>query len=249
MSIKLKDSDNNIYTFNNTFDIKGLPFRMRINKKDIAFSHGSKVTGDNKVEARLVILEGQVYGNTTSEYEIAMANLQKALYKQDQILYYDDDKYINVKSLDRFTHHTIKGAFNYVAEVEIQLFCEDPFFYEFLQRKHFEFLTESPKQFEITNPSNIEVFPIIGMTTRVTNSSFSLRNITAGLSFSYQDSGFVEGQTLIFDCQAGEINRGDLNTIRYFNGSFLPLLSGANTFEYVGATLCGLSLFFYGRNL
>jgi len=249
MSISLKDSSDNIYTFNDTFNVKGLPFNIRINGIQLAYGHGVKDIGDNKISERLITIEGNVYGDTKAAYDTAMENLYAAIYKQNQTLYYDSDQYINIKSISKVTHRFIKGAFERTAEVEIRLFAEDPFFYKNTQSSSFESLLTSGQQFDVYNPGKVEAFPIIGMTTRVPNADFSINNITAGLSFSYQDAGFVEGETVLFNCQEGTVKRGGVDKIRYFDGAFIYLESGTNTFEFVGTTICGISFLFYERNL
>jgi len=249
MSICLKDSSDNIYTFNKTFDIKGLPFNIRINGQALAYHHGVKDIGDNKVSERMITLEGHIYGDTKAAYDTALSDLYAAIYKQNQTLYYDSDQYINIKSISKVYHRIVKGAFERAAEVEIRLLAEDPFFYKNTQSASFESLETSGQQFDVYNPGNIEVFPVIGMTTSLPLSDLSINNITAGMSFSYQDSGFIEGTTLLFDCVNGTISRSGTDGIRYFQGSFINLVPGTNTFEFIGATICGISFLFYERNL
>jgi hypothetical protein len=249
MAITLKDSNDVEYTFNSTFMVKGFSWKKRTKQEDIAFSHGSKDTGDGKIDARAIIVKGIIHADTTAEYETAMADLNKALYKEDQKLYFDNTKYINVYRVESISHENKEGAFLYVAEIEIKFEAIDPFFYYFTQSIDFQFIETSPHQFNINNSGNVEVFPVMGMTTRVTNADFTFKNITAGLSFSYQDAGFVAGSTLIIDCQEGTVKRDDTDEIRYFDGEFLHLVSGVNVLEYAGATICGLSILFYRREL
>jgi hypothetical protein len=249
MAITLKDTNDIEYTFNNTFMVKGFSWKRRTKQEDIAFSHGSKDTGDGKVDARAIIVKGIIHANTVAEYETAMEDLNKALYKEDQKLYFDNTKYINVYRVESISHENKEGAFLYVAEIEIKFEAIDPFFYQFTQSIDFQFITASPYQFNITNSGNVEAFAVIGMTTRVTNADFTLKNITAGLSFSYQDASFVAGNTLMIDGQEGTVKRNGVDQIRYFSGTFLPLVSGVNVLEYAGATICGLSILFYRRDL
>jgi hypothetical protein len=248
-TLYLKDSNGIVYTFDDSFRVEGLPFSIRINNQEIAFSHGAKDTGDNKVSVRQVVLTGLIHDSDADTHDSKLQALYTALTKINLQLYWNVAKYINVKSLKSFASKNVQGADGYVTEVTLTLNCVDPFFYNVTPNARFVFLNSSPQTFVVSNPGSIDAFPIFGMTTRVSNVSFALANITAGLSFAYSDAGFTAGKTISINCQLGEVENSGLNTIRYFEGMFLPLLPGDNTFSYVGATIAGLSIFFNERNL
>ena len=246
MSIYLKDANGTVYTFGESFFIEGLPWSMRVNGKEIAYSHGVKDIADNKIDKRLIVITGDIHG---SDYETQLAALNAALFKQNQTLYYDADKYLKVKTVQSVSHKNVRGAFGTVCEVEIKLFCEDPFFYKFTQTSYFVILDSSPKQFTVTNPGKVDVFPVLGLTALVTISTFELVNITTGMSFIFHDTGFTPGKTITIDCVNGEVDNSGTDAIRYFDGLFPSLAAGGNIFQYTGATIGGLSFLFYERNL
>lgn len=245
----LKDGDSASYEFDQTFRVEGLPFSLRVNNQNIAFSHGGRDIGDNKISSREITLTGLIHDSDQDAHDVKMQALFAAVIKPNQTFYWNVLKYINVKSLKKFGHKQVEGADGYVTEVTITFLCEDPFFYNVATNSQFVTLDSSPKTFTITNPGSVEAFPLFGMTTQESNTSFALANTTAGLSFSYQDVGFTPGNTISIDCQLGEVKNGELNTVRYFDGMFLHLLPGDNEFSYSGATIAGLSIFFNERNL
>jgi len=250
ITFTLKDANGVEYNFNNTFKLSGLPFRMRINNQKVAFSHGGKDMGDNKIEARDITLRGKIHSNSTSDFESQLTALKAACFKLNQTLYYDSDKYIKIRCVDRFREKpSADGSFLVCSDIEIRFFAEDPFMYKNIETSNFTFLESSGQQFDINNPGNVDVFVVIGMTTRVANNDFTIKNITAGLSFSMQDGNFVEGSTIIFDSINGTVKTNGDNSIRYFNGQFIRMVAGTNTFEYVGATPCGVSIRYTERNL
>ena len=245
----LRDTDGSSYEFNETFRVEGLPFTVRVNNEAIAFSHGGIDVGDDKVSSRLISISGLIHDSDQDAHDVKVQAFLTAVMKKDQQLYWNTLKYINVKSLKKYSPKPVLGADGYVTEISIVLLCDDPFFYNVSTNSQFVALDGSPKTFNVTNPGGIEVFPLFGFTSQVDNVSFALANVTAGLCFSYVDAGFTAGKTISIDGQLGQADNSGVDSIRYFDGMFLTLLPGVNTLSYEGATLAGLSILFNERNL
>lgn len=249
MSVKIKDSNDVIYTFNATFRPNGFSFKKRSEEKDIAFSHGISNTGDKKIDKRSIKVTGYIHSSSQTTYDNELNELLLNCNKENFKLYFDDTKYINISEMVSFTDEREEGLDGYVSKITLEFLAADPFFYRFVQTNQFEYIDSSPKQFSIHNPGNIEVFPVLGLTTSILNSEIAIRNITAGLSCLYQDSTFTAGQTVLIDCNEGTVFNGETDTIRYFSGLFMNLLPGTNLFEVSGSTPCGLSISFYRRDM
>lgn len=249
MSVRIKDSNDIIYTFNSTFRPAGFSFKKRSEEKEIAYSHGVSNVADKKIGKRSIKISGYVHSTNSASYDSELNELLLHCNKENFKLYFDDTRYINISEMVSFMDEREEGLDGYVSKVTVEFLAADPFFYYFAQTNQFQVIDADPKQFSVFNPGNVEVFPVIGLTTSVLNSEISIRNITAGLSCLYQDSVFTAGHTLLIDCNAGTVEKDLADASRYFSGLFVHLLPGTNLFEISGSTPCGLSISFYRRDM
>lgn len=250
MILYLKDENGVVYTFNKTFHIDSTPFKIKVNKKDIAFSHGAVDIGDSKVEERYVTIKGTIWGRSDSEFEANLNALFAAIYKQDQTLYYDNEKYIAFTKVVSVTPSPEKGADLRAWTISIQFLAEDPFWYYVAESTKDQAITDSSILFDVVNEGNIEVYPVISVRNDGTYLPFTLRNLTgASLVFRYDEFGFIEGATVVVDCVEGTVKRNGTNTLRYFDGAFLNLVAGTNTLQLEGLTYGNINLSWYRRQL
>jgi|GEM_PF-1636635 len=250
MILYLKDENGAIYTFNKTFSIEGTPFKIKINKKDIAFSHGAIDTGDGKIEERYVTLKGTIYGSTDAEYEANLNALFAAIYKQDQTLYFDNEKYIEFTKLVSVNPVNIKGADLRACDIAIQFLAEDPFWYYVAPSTKNQAITGTPTLFDAINEGSVEAYPIISICNNGSYVPMTLRNLTgASLVFKYDEFGFLDGATLVVDCVEGTVKRDGINTLRYFDGAFLHLVASTNSLLLDGLTDANVLVEWHRRQL
>ena len=247
-TLKIIDSQSNEYTFDESFGIVSSPFSVRNKSSQRAFSHGAKDVSDGMVDKRIVEVRGQIWGDTISSYNSKMDDFYEALYKQDQKLYKDANRYLNVKKATVITPRLAANNFPRLSNVVIKFFCEDPFWYSVSKTEYNESITETPHEWNVENQGIVEVHPIITITNDGSYASLSLKNKTDDNAlFTYDDSNLASGASVVIDCQEGTVLRSTTDTIRYLTGSFLRLLKGVNTLEITGLTNASVEVEFYRR--
>ena len=208
----------------------------RCDDSEKAFSHGAVMTGDGKIDARDVTVEVELIDYTTaSAYRTALDALKQAAYRQDQKLYNDDDRYINIKGLKKISEEFYEGFYGVRATVKLTFYCPDPFFYADTATTQEVTITESPQTFTVTNGGNMDTPPVITIEPTETNSVLSLVNTTDNSrTFSYSDASFGDGDSLVIDSTDGTVERDGTNVLNNVGGTFLQLLSGDNSITYTG---------------
>lgn len=208
----------------------------RCDDEEKAFSHGAVMTGDGKIDARDVTVEVELIDyTTTADYRTAIDALKTAAYKQDQKLYLDDDRYINIKSLKKISEEFHEGFYRVKATVKLTFYCPDPFFYAASASSKVVAITESPQTFTVSNGGNLDTPPIITIEPSATNSVLSLVNTTDNSrTFSYSDAAFGDGDSLVIDSTDGTVERDGVNVLNNVGGTFLQLLAGDNSIIYTG---------------
>lgn len=209
---------------------------VRCDDSEKAFSHGAVMTGDGKIDARDVTVEVELIDCTSvSDYRTALDTLKQAAYRQDQKLYLDDDRYINIKSLKKISEEFHEGFYRVKATVKLMFYCPDPFFYAASASSKVVAITESPQTFTVSNGGNLDTPPIITIEPSATNSVLSLVNTTDNSrTFSYSDASFGDGDALTIDSKDGTIDRDGVNVLNNVGGTFLTLLAGDNEITYTG---------------
>lgn len=223
------------YTFP-TYSLCESDAEVRCDDSEKAFSHGSIMTGDGKIDARDVTVEVELIDCTSeATYRTAIDALKLAAYRQDQKLYLDDDRYINVKSLKKISEEFYDGYYRVRAKVKLVFFCPDPFFYATTGTTQEVEIIESPQSFTVNNTGNLDSPPIITIAPTATNSVLSLVNTSDNSrTFSYSDASLGDGDTLVIDSTDGTVERDGTNVLNNVSGTFLQLLAGNNVITYTG---------------
>lgn len=223
------------YTFP-TYSSFEADVQARCDDEEKAFSHGAVMTGDGKIDARDVTVEVELIDyTTTADYRTAIDALKTAAYKQDQKLYLDDDRYINIKNLKKISEEFYDGFYRVRAKIKVTFYCPDPFFYDNAPSSQEITITESTQTFTVNNGGNLDTPPIITIKPSETNSVLSLVNATDNSrTFSYSDASFGDGDALTIDSKDGTIDRDGVNVLNNVGGTFLTLLAGDNEITYTG---------------
>jgi len=236
MSLKLKDTDLNELTLNDTFRLGSFSWKKRSKTAEAAFSHGGRDMADGMLRVRVLQIEGIVQGVNQAAYEAAYFELTSWLYKEDLQLSYGVSNYIKVKRISNFKHSFVEGGFLRIAKVAFTCVCEDPFWYDAALTSDTQTVTSSPWVFVLANDGSAETYPIFTITAIANNTDMTLANATDdNRKLRYQDTGFYIGSVVVIDCHEGTVTRDGTNLISAFDGSFLPLLKGSNSLEYTGA--------------
>jgi phage-related protein len=215
------------------FDGDGLRIRSSVTER--AFSHGGVDTADGKISSRQLKLKVKIYGRNETEHKKLEDDFKFHLLQGKKRLYPDMTRYINVTRVSNVSHKWLNNVnFKLASEIELTMVCEDPFWY-FGNVMQEETIVSSPHDFTVFNTGNVEAFPIIVITANADNPAMTLKNETDNLLFSYIDANFLSGDVLVIDCIKGTVQKNGISSIKFFSGSFIKLLHGANAMKYTGA--------------
>ena len=241
MSVILKNSSNvTQYTFPSGTDIVAEPVMKRLDSEHRAYQNGATLTGDEKIESRIVSLRS-VFGKATQgAMETELRSMKKACNTEDLRLYttqFSDDYY----DVEMFSfEHTFPGLLTAV-EVFIDFQVVKPFRNYKDETTDNNTVDESPEAFTVTtNDGDEPVYPVITWTAGAAAdfSKLKLANAEDGAKyFEYEPTANIENtDIIIINCKEGTVTLNGSDDIDHFTGAFIKLASGTNNLT---ATLTG----------
>ncbi len=236
---KIIDADGNEFVLPKTFNVRSEPIARKQALMDVAFAHGARDVSDGKMTTRIVEVSGKLWAETDAEYNSAWDALAAQIIKESFRLE-DRGRQINVWKVVDIQHtYPSQASFRY-GEVALQLLCLDPFWYATAVRSKEFTISYSPQIIAFEVGGNIEVHPTIEIENLADNVDFALEAVTdGGKSSRIQDSGALNGTTILIDCATGAVTRDGTDIIAAFSGIFPRILGGReNRFEYTGAAAC-----------
>jgi hypothetical protein len=243
MSMTLTDQAAAVFTFPANFKVSGYSWIKKNRIVTVAYRDGGDETGDNKLDTRVIQVEGILRDNTT--FLASMATMNSWLYKGNLKLSLDGSTHINVKLISDVNFSFFDGGFNRIARVSFSCICPDPYFYADALTTVTKNVNADPYGFNLTNASLFDVLPIIEIVNGANNFNLTLTNTTDGSKImSYIDPAFLNGQTLRIDSKLGTVSIAGINKIQYFSGNFLRLLAGVQSFVYTGA-INTMNIYYY----
>jgi hypothetical protein len=223
-----------------TFVIKELELESPDSIESAAMQHGGKDLSSGYFRPRRISLLGFVPAATRQDYDFQHMEYLRLFRNRDLKLYRGEptDRYLVLTRLLSARSQFVEGT-DYAGQLELEFVCESPFWQDRIETSGVISATDSV-YFTLFNPGNIECFPVFTV-AGVAVSAFpylALTNLTdSSQRLVYADSAVTLGTTLVFDAIAGTVTRGTTNTLRYMTGSFLRLMSGANTLQYAGPSI------------
>lgn len=222
------------YNFPTYSRVKGRGFDVRNSDVKRAFTHGSIETGDGKIEARTIEVEIKLVGTSAADYQTLLDSLYAAIYRENYKLFLADDRYINVRKVDK-VKETIDDGFDSRGKLTLSLRCCDPFFYALTQTSAVQSGSANPFQFVVNNPGNADTPLTVTFAPTAAAADIKLSNMTdGGRSFTYKDTLLISPAEVTVNGIDGTVYRGSSNSINAFAGTFLKLLPGDNTLVYTG---------------
>jgi len=233
-----------VYTFPSGIALKENTFEQRIEKSKRIFSDGRMSFGE-EVDDRDAVLEGLVDADTRLELLALLDDMRYRCQGPNQRLRINSGHFLNVAKLSKFEDEPERGFDRTVSRLRIVWQCDDPFWYsESLQSQSVSMAGNGTFTIDLSAlPKCLRgQHPLITVTAPVylPLPTFTLANTTdGGLQFRYADPLLTLGKSALIDCAAGTVVRDGASSIRYFDGEFLRLVPGVNTFTYTG-TACTL---------
>ena len=232
MSVILKNSSNvTQYTFPSGTDIVAEPVMKRLDSEHRAYQNGATLTGDEKIESRIVSLRS-VFGKATQgAMETELNSMKKACNTKDLRLYatQNSNDYYDVEMLSY--DHTFPGLLTAV-EVFIDFQVVKPFRnYKDATTDTEAGITASPHAYTITtNDGDEPVYPIWtftgGASTAIT--STKIANAEDGAKYFTYVGSIGNGDIMEVDCAEGTVELNGSSDIDNFTGAFIKLASGTN---------------------
>ena len=217
----------------------------------LLFADGAFSAGE-EIKARQVVLEGILGATTRSEYRAMVDELRYVCSRPGlKLQLVEGGGYLHLAHLVGVDDDPEKLFDWSVAKVRITWIAADPFWYaSALQTRTFSLsgttslIVDAGRNVGLPE-CNRGVSPTLKITSPgfLPVSTFLLRNVTdGGLQCRYSDPYLKNGNSATIDCVAGTASRDDgANTLRYFEGEFLRLLTKRNVLEYEG-TACTLAI-------
>jgi len=238
-TLSLTDSNDNIYTFPEAFWLSDESVSASQNIVNRTYASGGKNVADGYLQARPIVIDGALRADTLSELETLRRAFIKACLKGGKLEISDDpvSRYIQVEA-PQFV--ITKGDYRNEIAVTVTFIAEDPFW-----RSTSLFTVEQT----VTGDDTIDVDNsdsdfIVSMIIEVENDQ-SVDNPgikftnpdDGGMSLTYNDSKFLDGDLLIINNEEGTVKKNNNNMINNLvvPARFLRLQPISNGLEYEGA--------------
>jgi len=232
MSVILKNSANStIYTFPRGTDIISEPVMKRLDSEHRAYQNGATLTGDEKIEPRIISLRS-VFGKATKTLmETELKSIKKACNTEDLRLYatQNSDDFYEVEMLDY--DHTFPGLLTAV-EINIDFQVVKPFrFYKDATTDTEAGITASPHAYTITtNDGDEAVYPVWtftgGASTALTK--IKIANAEDGAKYFEVTTAIGNADAIEIDCQEGTCEKNGSDIMSSFEGAWVKIASGTN---------------------
>lgn len=219
-------------------------FNVRSKAVDKAAQHGGVLSGDGKIDSRTIAVEAMIMDG---DYQAQVDELMRYAYRRDQRLYISDTRYVNVACLTKCQESFYDGYYQERGKFNLAFLAIDPFFYSDVPNVSTITVATSPKQITINNPGNVDTPAKITIIATAAATAITLINQTdSNRRMDYADPQMIAGQVLGINTVTGAVERGGVNTINNFSGTFLSLLPGDNVLEYTGGA-CTFQVDFTAR--
>ena len=224
------------YTFNYSFFIKERSININNKIEKLAFSHGGINEADGFTEPTTLEVEGIIYGDTSLLCEQNFKALNSAFLEGGKLSINDDivSRYIDV-SPAKISSEWIRYPF--VKSVNILFNIEFPFFLDTAETTQPAVLTGNTTFTIDATGSVANILPVINVIAHsVDIPNFKLQNTTdGGIFIEYVNPYFITGDKVEINNSLGTIKRNGIDEIAFFyDGSFLRLKPGVNTFVWTG---------------
>ncbi len=212
-------------------------FSFRNKLQERAFSHGSDMVGDGKIDGRTISLEFSVKGVTEQEHDETLNEALSYLAGTGYELRAGrTDRVFRVAGISKIKHKYEKGFQQRWSTITLSLLLADPFRYE---------AQEAKAVFDFPAAATNAVMTVHNLGSADTPLTFrfipsgTADDITVWLAetkekFTLHDALLIRPATATVDGREGAVRRDYANSINTFGGVFLHAIPGANHLYYSG---------------
>ncbi len=226
------------YTFpNQTFEIKGLDAANDIKEDKIPRRHGA-IFETPYLGSRKIKIHGFIHNSTVEASHTELMAMQAGLLASEKAFQYRSDRYINCRTKS-IKADQVEGTDKAVFEVDIELAAGNPFFLSTgASYSDEQNAIKGPTLlFDIGNGGNVFSEPDFSFcaTGGTISDDLILTNLTNNKSLKFRGV-IANGVTLIVDSEDFTVLDNGVDGLSNFEGDFITLDVGTNSFQFVGAT-------------
>ena len=236
--ISLEDIDGNTYNFPPSFWISSEATTTSKNIVNRTYAVGGKNKADGFLQTKVLAINGALRADSLSALDTLKRAFSKAVLKGGKLTVSDDtvSRYIEVTAPDI----SFVLGYRYEYEISILFLCEDPFWRDSSYTTVSNTVTGNDTLTINATGSDYLTLPIITISNDQSsdNPGVVLVNTSDGsMRFVYNDPLFIDGDTLIINCEEGTIKKNNNDAIGNTvpPTRFLRLQPLSNSIRYEGS--------------
>lgn len=230
---------------NQTFEVDGFGLSNSAKEENIILLNGSEVQ-DPYLKGRTFKIVGIIHNSAQATSLAQLSAMQTALFNGKQDFQHLSDRVLPAYTT-KFTPKPQRGSDQSIFAVEITMLAPIPYFVSAGASVSEVFSIVGTTLLNINIPGDVLNYPKIYITASggTINDDVSLQNITSEQTIRYRGT-INNGEAVEVDSGVLDVFNNSVRDIENFEGSFIDLLPGTNTFLYVGAT-CQLEILYKSR--
>jgi hypothetical protein len=228
------------YTFpNQTFEVTDFNNEITIRETAIPRKHGAIIQSPYAA-TRKIKISGTLHNSTVETTHTQLLNMQEALLAGERNFQYRSDRYLPCYT-KRISPDKKKGTDGAVIDVDIELIAQVPFFCS--AGASYSVTGNAVKgttlSFNVVNGGNVFTWPVWSFcATGGTITDDLLLICTSDSNKQLRYRGVINnGMTLAINTDDMTAAMNSVDGLSNFEGDFLSLAAGTNTFQLVGATM------------
>lgn len=210
-------------------------FRDKLQSR--AFTHGSDMVGDGKLEGRTITVEFCMRGSTEQEHDEALNKAYTYFSMTDYKLKCGRaDRVYHVAGLSKIKHKFQKAFKQRWSSITVSLLLADPFRYEVQESKVVYNFQQAALEAEIVlhNLGSVDTPLTFRFIPTDKMSKVTVWHQEAKEKFTMTDALLIKPATAVISSKNGTVWRDNANSINTFSGQFLHARPGANLLLYTG---------------
>lgn len=221
---------------NDTFEIEGMPFEMRLDSAEIPRRAGARIIA-NRVGQRKIRIKGTIHGTDAGSIWNELNVMLQGLSNGEQPLRYRTG--VEFPSwMEKFGHEFVKGGNPLLANVKIELSAANPYPRGTAPLSTVVALTTvGTLDLVITNAGLANTNPAFILTALglTVSGGITIKNMTTGEQIQYTGA-IPPGASVTIDTDAMTVLEGQTNRVDKLEGILPKLVPGSNTIRVSGAT-------------
>lgn len=212
-------------------------YSFRNSLQDRAFTHGSDMVGDGKLDGRTITVEFDIRGATEQEHDETFNKAYTYFSMTDYKLKCGrSDRVYHVAGLSKIKHKFQKGFKQRWSSITVSLLLADPFRYEAQESKVVYNFQQAALEAEIVlhNLGSVDTPLTFRFIPADKMSKVTVWHQEAKEKFTMTDALLIKPATAVISSKNGTVWRDNANSINTFSGQFLHARPGANLLLYTG---------------